>query len=119
MASNYDASLKMELAFQKMNATFPNIHWDIIRKTAPHDMKTNFAPFFNQVGCFVTSLPQKELIQHFKSIEKELGRKKEDVENEKICIDIDLLTYNSLILKPEDWKYDYVQEGIKELSQKS
>lgn len=119
MASNYDAPSKMELALKCMNLCFPGIQWDTIRSTQAHDMKCNLHPFLNQVGYLSTTLPKEKLIQRFKKIEKQLGRNELDEKKERICIDIDLLSYNNDILKLSDWNFDYVQESIQNLKEKN
>lgn len=56
-----------------------------------------------------------ELKQALKKIEREAGRKPEDKEQEKVCLDIDLLLFDDHILKPEDLKRDYILLGLSEL----
>ena len=51
-----------------------------------------------------------------KAIEKRLGRMPEDKKKGIVKIDIDLLTYDGEVLKVNDWKREYVCQGVMELS---
>ena len=78
----------------------------------------SFTPFFNMTAVCTTSLPPTGIKQLLKQIETALGRKPEDKAHGIVKIDLDLLAYDGQILKQEDWKRPYVQEGVNELSQK-
>lgn len=102
------------LAYRRLAVLFPGICFAKIQETQPMGLQ-NPALFFNQVGCFRTYMPQSKVIDALKSIEQEAGRNPEDKAIERICLDIDLLTYGERVLKPEDLTRDYIVEGLKEL----
>ena len=53
----------------------------------------------------------KEDIQvRFKSIEKIMGRQPSHKANGIVIIDIDLIKWNNEVLKPDDFKRDYMNE---------
>ena len=56
------------------------------------------------------------ILQKLKAIEKRLGRMLEDKKKGIVKIDIDLLTYDGEVLKVNDWKREYVCQGVMELS---
>ncbi len=74
--------------------------------------------FVNQVAYFTTDLSQDEVVVKLKDIEFECGRRLEDKKTETVRIDIDLLIYNGIIIKPIDLNRDYVQLSIKQLPSK-
>lgn len=55
------------------------------------------------------------MIKILKEIERFAGRQPGDKEEEKVCLDIDLLLYDNRILKPEDWEREYVQQSLSSL----
>ena len=72
--------------------------------------------FINQVLYLKTDLTQDDVIRILKDIEIKCGRKLEDKKSEIVRIDIDLLVYNDIVLKPVDLNREYVQQGIKHIS---
>jgi hypothetical protein len=58
-----------------------------------------------------TERVRKEL----KAIEQSAGRRPEDKKEEKVSLDIDLLSFDDRVLKPEDLKREYVVKGLEEL----
>ena len=73
------------------------------------------SPFSNQVAKLETSLTIEEIRNLLKKIEKDNGRLPEDKEQGIVKLDIDLLKFDDLILKPSDMEKDYVLEGISSL----
>ena len=57
-----------------------------------------------------------ELHALFKQIERRMGRTAEGKRQGIIPIDIDLIRWNDHLLKPDDYRRDYVQEALAQLS---
>lgn len=74
------------------------------------------ALFANQVARFTSDSDADEVILHLKDIEREAGRTPEEKKQEIVRLDIDLLSCDSRVYKPEDLKRDYIIRGLKELS---
>ncbi|MBR1683250.1 MAG: 2-amino-4-hydroxy-6-hydroxymethyldihydropteridine diphosphokinase [Bacteroidaceae bacterium] len=71
--------------------------------------------FLNQVAVIETTVPPTLMRSLLKGIERELGRKPEDVQEGIVKIDLDLLSVDGQIFKAEDWQRDYVQAALAEL----
>ena len=76
---------------------------------------TGSAPFLNQVAVAYTSEQPDEIKHLLKRIEYKLQRMPDDKNFGIVPIDIDLLQWNELILKPDDLRRYYIIEGIRAL----
>ena len=72
--------------------------------------------FTNQVARFQSRKDREEVQALLKSIEKMAGRLPEDKVIGIVKLDIDLLIWDGLILKPADIERDYVMRGISSLT---
>lgn len=72
--------------------------------------------FLNQVAVACTDCEADEILAVLKRIERLLGRSPSDKQQGKVTIDIDLLRWNDHVLKPKDWRRDYVTRGIAAIS---
>ncbi len=70
------------------------------------------APYLNAMMKVSTEHTQEELNEIFKRMECEAGRTPESKAQGIIPLDIDILTWNHLDLKPEELNYNYVKEGL-------
>jgi 2-amino-4-hydroxy-6-hydroxymethyldihydropteridine diphosphokinase len=77
----------------------------------------NPALFLNRVAVAFTSEEPDRLVAAFKQTERTLGRTTNGKSEGIIPIDIDLLQWNDLILKPEDLQREYVKAGIRFLQE--
>ncbi len=82
--------------------------------TQPIDYPYPF-PFLNQVVKIYTNRSLVVLQALLKAMEEEMMRRRSTVGEGRRIIDIDLLTYDDQILRPEDWQRPYIQEGIAAL----
>lgn len=114
IGSNYHREENLPMARRKLKALFPSICFATEVETEPLHL-TNTALFSNQVAMFTTCIEEKEVIQALKQIEFEAGRRPEDKKAERVCLDIDLLAYDSEILKPEDMQRPYIRQGVEEV----
>jgi len=71
--------------------------------------------FSNQVAMFFSEAEEERVRKELKAIEQSAGRRPEDKKEEKISLDIDLLSFDDRVLKPEDLKREYVVKGLEEL----
>lgn len=115
LGSNTDRCLRMEAARQALKKYFPNIRFsqEMETKALGEGM---LSPFSNQIAQMETDYPLKQIRRILKDIEANNGRMPEDKQKGIVKMDIDILTYGQLIIKPDDLQRDYVQEGIKALS---
>ncbi len=115
MGSN-EASPTLLLAAQKdLLAMFPDAVFSRLMQTVPVGFRSPRL-FYNQVARCSTSLSSEEIRERLKQIELAHGRQPGDKTRGIVKIDLDLLSYDSIILKPEDWQRADVKKGITELT---
>ena len=115
LGSNEQKKESLQLARERLQSIFPDIHFADEEETEPVGFIRS-EKFLNQVGVFTSDLPMSEIKSTLKEIEREAGRKPEDKENGIVLLDIDLLADESMIYKPVDWDRDYVRRGIAQLA---
>ncbi len=83
--------------------------------TAPYG--TNYkTDFINQLAVVSTDKTKDEVSSLLKSLEIKMGRTPDDKKKGKVIIDIDLITWNNDILKPEEMNRNYIKNIISELN---
>lgn len=115
IGSNYNRKENLLLARQQLSALFPLIRFAKEMDTEPLFFK-NGALFSNQVACFFSEKEQEDVTNQLKAIERAAGRLPEDKAKEKVCLDIDLLSFDGQILKPDDCRRAYIVKGLAELN---
>ncbi len=116
IGSNYHRKENLLLARRRLQQLYPSVRFASEQDTLPLFLKQNKALFTNQVALFFSEQGEEEVVGELKSIERAAGRCPEDKVRERICLDIDLLSYDGRILKPEDLKREYVIRALKELA---
>jgi len=114
IGSNYRRQENLPMARRMLQGLFPDIRFACERETKPLFFKSP-ALFSNQVASFYSDKNMDEVKLTLKKIERDAGRMPGDKEQERVCLDIDLLSFDDHVLKPEDLKRDYVLEGLGEL----
>lgn len=111
MGSNTGRKTRMENARKALAHSFPDIRFGAEMETEA--IGSGFlSPFSNQVARLTTPLSAEEVRTVLKSIEKENGRLPEDKAQGIVKMDIDLLMYDELILKPKDLEKDFIRNYI-------
>ena len=85
-------------------------------ETQPYGPNSGTLPYINAVAIIETSLKAEEIESELKEIENDGGRDRTDV-NHLITIDIDLVMWNGIILRPHEIDRDYFARGWKEIKQ--
>ncbi len=114
IGSNYNREQNLFLARKELTDLFPNIRFAPEQETSPL-LLNNPALFTNQVAIFFSDEEENVVKYKLKAIETMLGRCKGDKMKERISLDIDLLSYDDRVLKPNDLARDYIIRGIKDL----
>lgn len=114
IGSNENREENILFARRRLEECFPGIRFSIERETAPLGVK-NPALFTNLIALLQTECTVEEITSRFKEIERDAGRLPSDKQEEKICLDMDLITHGANVLKPEDLKRTFVTDGIIEL----
>ena len=100
IGSNECRTANLALAHRRLKELFPDIC---------------FSRVSNQVARFTTDCQEEEVAARLKAIEREAGRKPDEKKREIVRLDIDVLSCDTLVYKPDDLKRDYVVRGLKEL----
>ena len=114
IGSNYNRKENLTFARQKLTESFYSICIAPELETKPLFFK-NPALFSNQVALFYSDKDEETVRKMLKDIEQRSGRRPEDKKEEKVSLDIDLLSFDDRVLKPEDLKREYVVKGLEEL----
>jgi len=111
IGSNERRKDNLALARKRLSELFPDIRFSA-------ETDTQQALFANQVARFMSDCDVHEIILYLKSIEREAGRTSEEKKQEIVRLDIDLLSCDNRVYKPEDLKRDYIVRGLEELDEK-
>lgn len=114
IGSNEQRRANLALARKRLSELFPDIRFSRMEETAPLLLKRP-ALFANQVARFASDCPVNEVVARLKAIEQEAGRTSVETLQEIIRLDIDLLSCDATVYKPDDLRRDYVMRGLKEL----
>ena len=118
IGSNFHRETQMAFARQRLRSHFPAIRFGEEMETIAMGEGV-LSPFSNQVAVLETTLSVEEIRSILKAIEQESGRTPEDKMQGIVRLDIDLVTFDDAVLKPEDMQREYVQRGLQELSRKA
>ncbi len=114
IGSNEQRKDNLALARKRLSEFFPGIHFSEEEETKPLFFhRPNL--FSNQVAQFTSACNAEEVIAQLKTIEREAGRTPNEKKQEIVRLDIDLLTCNDVVYKPEDLKRDYIIRGLQQL----
>lgn len=102
----------MMLARRRLTELFSDIRFSEEEETEPLFFQGPNL-FSNQVARFVSDKRVEEVLARLKAIEREAGRLPEDKKREIVRLDIDLLSCDETVYKPEDLKRDYIVRGLK------
>ena len=114
LGSNLEPSSRLSAARSTLFSHFPDIRFS--EEMVTEAIGSGFlSPFHNQVASLETSLPAEQVRTILKSIEQMQGRLPEDKAQGIVKLDIDLLTYDDIILKPKDMERKFIIEGMESL----
>ena len=118
IGSNEHRKDNLALARKRLSELFPNIRCSAEADTKPLFFRRQ-ALFANQVARFMSDCDADKVMHHLKDIEREAGRTPDEKKQEIVRLDIDLLSCDSRVYKPEDLKRDYIVRGLEELDEKA
>lgn len=111
MGSNTCCHKHLSAAREALAKAFPDICFGSPMETEA--IGTGFrSPFCNQLARFSTALPAQAVHDLFKTLERDSGRIPEDKQAGIVKLDIDLLTYGDMVLKPADMDREYIRRGL-------
>lgn len=83
-------------------------------ETSPWNQKGGH-DYSNRVVRLVTSMPLEQLVRESKRFEVEMGRTLWSRQQGIVPIDVDIVKYDSQILKPEELERDYFKIGYSKI----
>ena len=111
MGSNTNRFTQLSDARKVLSEAFPDIHFGELMETQA--IGSGFhSPFSNQLARFTTTLSSESVHNLVKELERHSGRLPGDKAQGIVKLDIDLLTFDNKVLKPEDMKREYIRRGI-------
>ena len=111
MGSNTNRFTQLSDARKVLSEAFPDIHFGELMETQA--IGSGFhSPFSNQLARFSTTLSSESVHNLFKEMERHSERLTGDKAQGIVKLDIDLLTFDNKVLKPEDMKREYIRRGI-------
>ena len=116
IGSNFESKKNLAFARKELAICFPDIVYSEEITTSPLFFQKNKDPFSNQLAQFTSELSFEEIERICKSIEKQAGRSDKEKKSEIIRLDVDLLKFGEVILKPQDMKRDYIRYLLKNIS---
>ena len=114
IGTNTDACFNLKRAIDSLHSCFPNIKFTSIIESAPCGAIFN-EPFLNTLAYFETNMVKEDIKVRFKSIEKNMGRQPSHKAEGIVIIDIDLIQWNNEVLKPDDFKREYMNELLVQM----
>lgn len=114
IGSNEHRRENLAFARRRLSESFPGIRFSREVDTQPLALRRADV-FANQVARFVSVLAPADVLACLKKIEREAGRRSDDKCHEIVRLDIDLLTCDAKVYKPDDLHRTYVVEGLEEL----
>lgn len=103
----------MQRAASLLQLYLPSVCFSPLLETEPEGGSPGSSPYLNRVALAFTPLSAAELVAAFKEMERLIGRKPEDKHTGLVPVDIDLLQWNELVLKPHDMKRTYVTSCLR------
>lgn len=112
LGSNHQGIEHIKNAEKEIEEIANKIHWGDIIETKPENTSSS-TPYHNRAALLQTSVSKETLIKEFKRIEQQHGRTVSGQHKGIIPLDIDLLMYDNEIVKPADFKKEYVQQALQ------
>ncbi len=112
IGSNTEQNVSFSKAERHLKALFPGIVFSTQMWTNPIGMQSDM--FLNELAFIRTMHGQMQIIRALKQLERKCGSVKAERSKNIIRIDIDVIQFNDIRLKEEDWEREYVKTLIKQ-----
>lgn len=114
LGSNDGGKEKLATALATLCSRFEVVKQGLVIRTSAEE-DASAGTYFNQALIIETGAKAEELREVFKQIERENGRTPASKQMGIVPLDIDLLTYDETVLRPNDLQKKYVMEAMKSL----
>lgn len=120
LGSNSDADKHMALAMKRLHEAFPeDIRFSAILKSAEVSEcggeAFESAAYLNAICLAHTELAMEHILSTLKTMETDMGRKRNLEAKGVVAIDLDLVVWNGVVLRPKDVAQAYYQNCLKSL----
>ncbi len=115
-ANTPDKQEQMRLAIEELRAISSTLLASTVYETEPVGNK-NQPRYLNAVAVIEIEMEYEVLHSRLKELERLHGRTPESKTQGTIPLDIDIVMWNSEILRPRDWEQDYFTIGLNQLQQ--
>ena len=113
IGSNYNRKENLLLARKRLADLFPSIRFT---PNGKHNLCFSGVRIVLQSsGTVFLRSGRRKSEEGIESYREMCRRRPEDKKEEKVCLDIDLLSFDDRVLKPEDLKREYIVKGLEEL----
>ncbi|WP_029905209.1 2-amino-4-hydroxy-6-hydroxymethyldihydropteridine diphosphokinase [Prevotella sp. 10(H)] len=114
IGTNENREENLSLCHHLLGKIFTDLFYSRTSITVPYgaNYKSNF---LNQLALIHTDKSKDDVISLLKSIETQIGRVSSDKEKGTVKIDIDLVIWNSEVLRPVDISRSYIADLLPEL----
>jgi len=114
IGTNEDRENNLLLCHRLLDGLFTDISYSKTSVTVPYG--TSYKnDFLNQLAVVYTEKGKEEVSLILKSLEKEIGRNKEDKQKGVVKIDVDIIIWNDEVLKPADISRSYIADLLPSL----
>ncbi len=107
IGTNTNACFNLKRAIESLHSCFPQIRFTTITESEPCG-EQYIGLFLNTLAYVKTNMSKDDIQLCIKNIEKKMGRQPTHKAEGKIIIDIDLIQWDNEVLKPDDFKRDYM-----------
>lgn len=118
IGTNEDMEANLAFCHKLLDDNFNDITYSDTSFTVPYGAhyKNNF---LNQLALIYTDKDLNKISLLLKSFEKQIGRTSSDKEKGIVKIDIDIVSWNDEIIKPNDFGRSYITDLLPSLKRKS
>ncbi|MBP9854291.1 MAG: 2-amino-4-hydroxy-6-hydroxymethyldihydropteridine diphosphokinase [Candidatus Omnitrophica bacterium] len=114
LGSNIDPDENIEKARQLLHQNFHVLSESDYISTKPVGY-TQQDDFINGSIYIETDFTQEELVQHLKSMEKILGRRRSEIKFGPRTIDLDLIVFNGRVVDQDFYERDFLKKSVLQL----
>lgn len=114
LGSNYAQEEHIRMAIKRLKTSLSDMRRSRQLWTEPIGLCSD--RFLNVMVTGLTRLTLEQLQATVKDLERDMGRNDDDSRRGVVCIDIDIMLYDSQQLHTDDWQRDYIKTQYKDIS---
>lgn len=115
IGSNSAADVHVPAAMDLLRHSYQGIRFSTPLETEPINFPFPSGPFTNVTADFYSDESPEAICRNLKDMESHLGRIRTKPFDGRVAIDLDLIIWDSQIMKDIDYSRPYIQAGLREL----